>query len=744
LGVVSIPSGTLTTNNRLILSSRPTGTGSIGTIGSGSSVSGQVTLERFIPDLSVAPLSGNGSWVALGTPITGATVQQWNETVITTGFPGADYGPAQQYYFNNIQWYNEATAGAINNGYTGVTSLSETLQSKKGYFFYTYANLPVPQNLLRVKGNIQQGTFNDTVYYTNNGLPAADGWNLLVNRYPSEVDFKSIAEAGAGGITAYHLFNAETNNYKVYHTNAAGTAPRYIASSQAFFVQATAPNSYLRYQESFKSNQGTAFERDLEESSFAAIKFYKAQNNEDECVLNFNDNATANFENEYDAVKLHSQEPSVAECALVSADGQLMSIDSRPLGQDAAISIPIYVEMPVSGTYRLRIEQINNLPFGSCLFVEDLVTGNTMPFEEGQELVIVHTGNYSGNRFLIHASPSITVAETNLDCYEAGNGSIALTLPEGEWTLSLADTLGNSYAMSETVGMFENLAAGQYIASATNALSNCAVSNKTVTITEPAEMVLTHLNSIVDECNASSNAVIEWAVSNATNYDYVVTNQANEIVSSGNAGSGAVMVDGLTAGIYTVNVETYCGTQSFETNLNDTNTVSTQILSDDILIPLVEGTSQTLSVEQSSTNATSYLWMLSDGNNLEEETFNYEFDTPGNYLLKLYAYNNQCVAQDSIAIFVDQVVSISEDGTPAPISFFQTKDSFELYLNLSSQERTRVSVIDLSGREVWAMNTSTQPGKNISIGTGAFASGVYFLRTTVGNEEILNKKFINP
>jgi len=709
-----------------VLESTSAGTAAIGTISTGATLTGQVTLQRFVPNMTTPPIGGNGSWVALGTPILGASVANWNDDMVTTGFSGSDF-PPPGYNFNNIQWYKESEPGAINLGYTGITNVSETISHKRGYFVYMYPNLLSSQNTPTVKGTIQQGSFNDTIFYTNTGNPTADGWNLLVNRYPSEIDFKSIAEAGSGGVTYYHLFDAETNNYKVYHTNATGNAPRYIASGQAFFVKANSSNTYLRYQEIFKSNQGTAFERNNEESSFAAIKFYKANNNSDECVLNFNNDATAAFEEAYDAVKLHSSEPNAAECALVGADGKRMTIDSRPLGQDASISIPVYVEMPTSGTYRLRIEQINNLPFGSCLHIEDLVTGNTMPFVEGQELVIVHTGNYSGNRFLIHASPSINTVETNLDCYGANNGSIELTVPQGEWTITLADTLGNTFNSAEGTMLFENLPAGDYVATASNALSNCPSSQKTIQITEPAEMVLTHLNSFVDNCNSSGNGSIEWTVSNATNYDYTVTNQANEVLHSGIGGSNAVVIDDLSSGVYTITINTYCGTQNFETSLVDSNTVSTQILSENVILALTEGETHLFTVEQSHTNATSFAWLLNGNLISQTEMLSYEFSQLGDYTLTLVAYNDNCSSQDSISIFVEMAVGITEEMKVTPVSFIQTAESIEMYLNTASSEMTTVGIYDTSGRCVWSNTTSTWSGKNISIGTGSFASGVYVI-----------------
>lgn len=741
-GSIIINSGTLYTNDNLVLRSTAAGTASIGTIGSTASVNGKVTQERFLPNLNAPASVGNGSWIAVGTPLLGATVAQWNETVVTTGFAGSDY-PAPGYTFNNIQWYDESAPGNINNGYVGVSHVNEEFRPDKGYFFYTYANLPSPQNVLRAKGYIQQGTIIDTVSYTATGNPDDDGWNLLVNRYPSEVDFKAIAEAGSGTIRMYYLFDAETNNYKIYHTAAAGTAPRYIASGQAFFVKAEGPGGTLEYRETFKTRTGVAFERsEDEDASYAAIRFFKSGNSSDECVINFNNDATGNYEYEFDAKKLPSQEAGAAECALVSEDGIRLSIDSRPLNAQGNITIPVYVKMPNNGTYRLRIQEVKNLPLGSCLMIEDLVTGNTIPFVEGQELVISHTGNYSGNRFLIHATPGITTTVANLDCNNANNGSISLEVPQGEWNITLTDSLGHTYTAEEGTYNFINLPAHVYTISATPA--GCISTSKTIEVSEPAAVTFEALASTIDYCNSGQNGALAWKVNNAPSYDFFVKNSHNEVVAQGTTGSGIKIIEGLSADVYTVLLQSYCGAEEFTFDLRDNNVVIVEILSDDMFFDLTEGTSQNVTIEQTNANATSFQWTLSNGFVSNDDVFSYEFSEPGVYTLTLVANSATCSATDSIDIVVDRAVNITEIDEESHISVIKTSGSLEVYFNFQSSEKTTLSVYDMTGKLVWNMTTSTWKGKNISIGTGSMPAGVYVLKVTNNNEELIQKKFINP
>ncbi|MFN9801789.1 MAG: hypothetical protein ACK54P_17355, partial [Bacteroidota bacterium] len=76
-GVLLPMMGTITTNGNLTLISNSSLSGSIGEISTGAAVSGNVTLQRYIPP-------GNAGWVFLGCPITGHTINSaWYDVIIT-------------------------------------------------------------------------------------------------------------------------------------------------------------------------------------------------------------------------------------------------------------------------------------------------------------------------------------------------------------------------------------------------------------------------------------------------------------------------------------------------------------------------------------------------------------------------------------------------------------------------------------------------------------------------------------
>ncbi|MFM9986845.1 MAG: hypothetical protein ACKVOK_16515, partial [Flavobacteriales bacterium] len=125
--------GTLQTGGILTLVSNSAGSASIGEIKSGASVSGNVTLQRYIASVGGLPY---GDWVNLGCPILGQTIAEWNDDIITTGFTGSDY--PSPYPFINIRSYTESTAGGLNLGYVNATNVTDAISGSGNTGFFVW------------------------------------------------------------------------------------------------------------------------------------------------------------------------------------------------------------------------------------------------------------------------------------------------------------------------------------------------------------------------------------------------------------------------------------------------------------------------------------------------------------------------------------------------------------------------------------------------------------------------------
>lgn len=730
--VIRLTSGDLNTNDRLILKASASGTASIGRIAPASDVVGQVTMQQYVPQMMNYPY---GSWVALGCPVLGQTISDWNDDIITSGFPGSDFPPP--YSFTNIQYYNEAVAGDQDLGYTPVTALTETLQSNRGYFVY----MQTPTQALDVKGNIYQHSFNAPLSYTNSGDPG-DGWNLLVNQYPSEVDFRNMVLNGSGVASAY-WYDSESANFKVYNGIAqVGTASRYIPANQSFFVKASGAGNYLRYDEDYKTNNGVIFERELPEDAYANFKFSSFNLSSDECLIYFSNDASSAYEWNYDAMKMESAMATAAECALVSSDNIKLTLDARPMSE-SEITIPVYIEMPEVGQYIFEVLSAVNIPFGSCLHIEDTVTGEIIPVEAGQMIVIENTAAYAGNRLLIHVSPPASVSATNESCAGLNDGTIEVTLPSGEWNIELLDESGNLIQTSDAGIVFSNVEAGSYQITAANGNGVCSSTSTVVEIMEPVAMTSDLLSSEVDLCNNSASGSIEWIVNNANGeYHFTLTNSDLIIVSEGNSSEEIMTLNGLSADIYTLAISSACDVVTTQVDIKDPNAVSVQILSDDQNLVVEIGGTETVNIAQSALNTEWSNWYLNSSMESTSEEFTYSFDTAGDYELILNAGNGSCVAADTITIHVEVVAGVDELNLSDAVTMLQIDNSLVITLNEASSEMTSVKIMDMTGNLVWNNQVSTTEGKVVRADLTSLAQGAYMVYVSTGEQISLVRKFV--
>ena len=731
--VLLVTSGTLYTNDRLTLLSNSSATASVGRIAMAAELYGKLTMQRYVPPMTNYPY---GSWVAVGCPVQGTTIADWDENIITSGYVGSDYPPP--YSFTNIQWYDETASGVAGIGYQLVTSNLDSILSDRGYFIY----MQTPTQAIDVKGNIYKHSFNSNLDYTDTGS-AGDGWNLMVNQYPSEVDFRQMVLNGAG-TASYYLFDSESNNFKVYNgLSQVGNAPQYISSSQSFFVQAAGSDSYLKYDETYKVNNGTLFERDTPANSYAQFKITSSNGSSDECILHFTEEATLGYEWNYDVLKMESMNPLAAECALIASDGTKLTINAIPL-QPNEIIIPIYIEMPSAGTYTFEVLIANNIPAGYCLFIEDLVNGSTMPVEVGELWTINILEGYVGNRFIIHSTPTVSITTANISCYGSNDGLANVAVPDGEWNIVVYDVDGVVVHTANNDVIIEDLAAGNYQLELSDALLVCNATTVEFSIAEPVEITAELLSSTTDQCNNSLNATVEWIVYNMDNqYSYSVFNSEGDLVIDGISLDPTVLLENLHGDVYTINIDNGCGVMTIVENVNDLNEVNSEILSNDITLTMDELTNPQVSIEQESFNASSSEWILNGEFMGNDQTWTHTFNEVGEFILILNSANEFCSSSDSITILIDHALAIDESGTRALITTTQKLDELIFTFNSSISENISITLFDLTGKIIWNTVTQAVKGVQISVNLNSFAKGVYVARAEADGIEVMNLKFMS-
>jgi hypothetical protein len=721
--------GTFNTNNQLTLISNLQGSGSIGQIHSGADVIGQITMQRFVPQ---APQH----WVYLTNPILNQTIQNWNDDIVTTGFPGSDY---PSYNFMSLYTYDEPVAGSKNMGWTGVTNVTDAMDPQAGYIVFMNANAAT----ISMSGDFQKGNVNVPLDYTDvepgTGSLNPDGWNLVGNVYPCAIDWRALHAASTSWVTGnstYYVYNATESNYRAYNASSqGGTANRYIASGQAFFIQATDVNQSLQFQESVKSTSDAAFQRNTDESMLVRLNLTKGTMT-DEVLFTIMDDATGAFDVAYDALKWDSPVTAAPELAILGSDSVKMCINTIN-AFDESISFPLFVEMPAAGDYTFSVSEVLNLPTGVCITIQDLETGITIPMLQGESITLNTTAPYAGYRLLISMNAPLHVNALDATCNGNEDGAIEINSAIEGWTVLAQDVFGNVHYATD--GIISGLPAGDYNVTYENVDAMCIAASMGVTISQP-EIISAEIQSTVDYCNSGMSGRVEMIVSNTDNFNYTLTNADGVVIASGSSEDAYLMVSNLPAGEFMVNLSANCYSESFGVNLNDINTVDVEITLSTPELNLELGQTVTIAANANSSQDVTYEWTVNGFDGGDQNFLEFVINNPGTYEIICVADNGSCSDIATSTAIVQSTVGIDEevDGPQAIIT--RMGNALMISFQNASASKATISLYSSTGALVMKMSGNADQGQVRTIDMTSLSTGVYTIDVQQDNKVLVRQQ----
>ena len=148
----------------------------------------------------------------------------------------------------------------------------------------------------------------------------------------------------------------------------------------------------------------------------------------DPMVVYFDENATAEFDSDFDALKLMNTDHQVTNLYAIASGGKKLSINALPEMSDSLITIPLGINTHRSGYVGFRITDFENLPQGMKIYLHDAATGinkNLLPDKEYE--INLETGEYN-SRFslrLLNNAPDLPKVDLtdNFNVYYL-NGSL--------------------------------------------------------------------------------------------------------------------------------------------------------------------------------------------------------------------------------------------------------------------------------------------------------------------------------
>ena len=702
------------------------GTASIAAFNDNSDWIGDVTMERWIPSAA-----GNG-WVNFSSGLTGLTLEDWNDNIVSTGFTGSDYPLAQTFeggIFNNMQRYDETAVGGLNDGWTGATDITNTIDPNYGYMIYM---LPGSQ-LIDVTGGLQIGDINQNLSYNTSGTNANDGWHLVTNPYPSDIDWDAVVAASTG-VSSYYVYDFDTNSQLTRNGNTGiGSASQYIASSQSFFVKVDATGGSLNWSEGVKTQIGADFERNEEVAGLINILATSGtvSNN---AFIGFYPGATAYYENEFDAYYNGGNAFGANSIGVVTLDpnNQELSINTLCVLTEA-VSVPVRLFSLTSTTVTLEIAELSGIAAGSCVSIEDTETGVIEALTEGYTCTADLTENTPVDRYVIHFSAPVAAAVTPMSCYEADDAAIALTTPDnGEWSVVWYDEMDMVIAESTTT--LQNLAMGTYTAVLSNNNLVCEAVSVQVII-DNAQQQSAAVTSEYSACDIDDIGEIAIETMNTESFNYVLSLDG-AVIAEGVSTEADLVLEQLAAGMYTLDISSVCLTETHEINLFDPNGVQVSVTP--VTAELIDGEAS-FTLVANSDNATQYTWSQNGVEIGTGSSLNQTVTEAGTYSYTVWASNDVCAGSTDVDVLVSETDNVS-DINAAAATFINIENGFGLILTENLQN-AEVRVFDVAGKLVDRTRVNGTIGRQ-DFTFENLTTGAYVVRLSAAGNQLATTRFV--
>lgn len=399
IGLLTPTAGTITTAGNLrICSSSPTTYGQIHATATGT-ISGSMTVQTTFTN-------GTAGWRHIGLPVIGTindidsfNILDSNHTV-----------PAEK----NIKYWNAVPVSG--NNAPGWTVPDSTFGATVGYAVYgssTSGSLLYFNKTWSATGTISTGQRDFVIKNSvagNSSDPDDQGWNLIANPYPSNLDVSTLWNTTLNNSTykAIHIWDQLNSQYKAITSNgvtiitnggANGTA---ISSSvippfQAFWVKASADET-ISFNNSNRTNSATGLGTFMKkEYDLARVDVYTADSTWDQTVIYFDENGNAGLDNGMDALKMFSENPFAPGLYSVGPEGNF-SINA--LNSNNHIhSVPLGFRSTKTGqmSFSLNTSELDAKWF---VYLEDKELGIFYNIKD-KPYTFNHTQN-SDSRFVLH------------------------------------------------------------------------------------------------------------------------------------------------------------------------------------------------------------------------------------------------------------------------------------------------------------------------------------------------------
>lgn len=296
---------------------------------------------------------------------------------------------------------------------------ADILDAGNGYFV-TY-NSSDTYKILYGKANT--GDFNMPATLTDVGNFEFEGWNLFGNPYPSAIDLDMI-NLPVDFYNTFYIFNPTEKQFMLYQQGGVSIngASQFVNPNQAFIVKTDANSMFNINNDArvhfFSNAKNTNSVNNVLKLKVSGIA------NSDETAIIFNQNATDNFDKEYDAAKFLSN--AVTKPVIytkIAGEDAPIAINTFEYVTNTKI-IPLYFETLANGPYSINVSELNFDP-SVTVFLKDLNDNSMHDLKTNPTYNFTYSSGDTPNRFEIIFDGFVGVedvaTENNLNIFSNKN-----------------------------------------------------------------------------------------------------------------------------------------------------------------------------------------------------------------------------------------------------------------------------------------------------------------------------------
>ncbi len=386
--------GNLASDGNLVIHSDNGVNGRVGRFTSTGRITGNVTVECYIP-------SHTRRYRMISPNTQGFTFAQLKDDIYITGVGGAANG------FDNspsngasLLTYQESTSGG--RGWKAITNASNSLDEGQGAIVFVRGsrNTPSPdwytapypaQDAVTIHytGDIISDNISPALTFTNTNSIEDDGWNLVGNPYPSQIDWRAVSKTNLDDVC--YVYDPSQGTYIFIDDEDP-----FIASGQAFFVKAINNSPTISFTENCKTaGAGERYFKSSGNTKFA-LRMVKDSLNSDVAYLQMRQGASIDYLPNEDAVKFTNPEINFG----FMTSNLKVQLNRVPLLTQESDTFTLFANA-AQGTYKLNFANIGVIPSHKAVLLKDLFLNTVTDARAATSYSFEITNNNasSGNRF---------------------------------------------------------------------------------------------------------------------------------------------------------------------------------------------------------------------------------------------------------------------------------------------------------------------------------------------------------